>query len=123
MVNFFPDFVKCAPNATLSDVAGELVVVLHYFSGEHIRLRIMRGSIPGSGQYFFIKTFSAMARNLEISDVSPPSASKNTLRTLSDRFGAGNRKCKCIYDYMSRVDGKFRKRLTAAVAGQSEGSY
>lgn len=22
MVNFFPDFVKCAPNATLSDVAG-----------------------------------------------------------------------------------------------------
>ncbi|KAG6446953.1 hypothetical protein O3G_MSEX004687 [Manduca sexta] len=23
MVNFFPDFVKCAPNATISDVAGE----------------------------------------------------------------------------------------------------
>lgn len=22
MVNFFPDFVKCSPNATLSDVAG-----------------------------------------------------------------------------------------------------
>lgn len=25
MVNFFPDFVKCAPNATLSDVAGESI--------------------------------------------------------------------------------------------------
>uniref|UniRef100_A0A2H1WZY1 Dipeptidase n=1 Tax=Spodoptera frugiperda TaxID=7108 RepID=A0A2H1WZY1_SPOFR len=28
MVNFFPDFVKCAPNATISDVAGKLSTIV-----------------------------------------------------------------------------------------------
>lgn len=27
MINFFPDFVKCAPNATLSDVAGKSLIL------------------------------------------------------------------------------------------------